>query len=498
MKNIILSKMYRLAGINHDNTNESFNRFKDLKNILHEYRENSKHKGLLFEELSSLIEKELIIGDNLKRKLKNINKPFADKLLQYLTSDKIPDRVQIDSVDLTNKDDKTLTGFYTDKQGNKKEKQFRVGKLLDYLNIPVSDFKTYEIEELISYLKKGSIADFKIVDGDDILWAYHCDNYDEGETMGSCMRYASAQKYLDIYTNNPDDVKCLVLINPINKKVRGRALLFFMDNGQTFMDKPYTINKEYNYLFNQYADEKGYSRIPNSTVTLTNGGNYDYYPYLDTFMYYNPNKGVLSTSSDSDYIKLQDTSGGFQDPGTYIDYGDHEGEYVDDDDAIWLDYRYQGRYIHGYAHIDDVIFTHDEPYLTEHTVQLFNGDFAFLGDSDIYYIDKGRYKGHHGHIDDIVFLNDEVYDGQTTTLDDIKECDDEFYSNTFFMKEDTVETYNDKTIYKGDAVKLYPKHYGEDSLAHIDETTEVKIKGFGDTYILSYDLDEFEEKNLID
>jgi hypothetical protein len=254
-----------------------------MKSLIKKLLLEESNKLLLFEELSLLIEKELVIGASLKKKLDNINKPFADKLLGYLSSDKIPDKVTIDSIDYTPDDDKTLTGYFKDREGGIKARKFKIGKLLDYIGIPTSEFKGYEIEELISHLKKGTTEDFKLVDGEDILKAYHCDNYDEGETMGSCMRYEAAQSYLKIYVDNPDSVKCLVLINPNNGKVRGRALIWHMDNDQYFMDRVYVTNEAYRNLFNIYKEENNITNRANSTVTLGNGGHYDEYPYMDRF-----------------------------------------------------------------------------------------------------------------------------------------------------------------------------------------------------------------------
>lgn len=469
-----------------------------LSKILNEIIK-TEHKHLLFEELSLLIEKEIKIGDNLKRKLKNINKPFADKLLQYLSSDKLPDRVQLDSIDVTPKDDKTLTGFYIDREGNQREKQYKVGKLLDYLNIPINDFKGYEIQELISYLKKGSTEDFKIVDGEDILWAYHCNNYDEGESMGSCMRYEAAQQYLGIYTDNPDDIKCLVLVNPNNNKVRGRALLFNMDNGQTYMDRVYVINAEYRHLFNQYAEENGYLRKPKSTVTLYNGGEYEYYPYMDTFMFYNPTDGVLSTGAEnSDYIKLQDTHGGNTPAGVELGYGSSEGEYVDEDEAYFISYRYDGHYYEGYVLWEDIIMVDDEAYLIEHTVRLTNGDDVFLGNDDFVQLGAGSRENEYAHIDDAVYLNDYHYDGVWVLYVDAIDCDEEFYDDVWFLEEDTVLTHNNARVYKDDVVDLYTDHYGSNKIAHVDEITRVKIKGFGFTYVLTDDVQAFKEDNLIE
>lgn len=476
---------------------------KFIKNVLYEHiNDNKILKEHLFSELSLLIEKQIQIGSSLKRKLGNINKPFADKLLGFLTSNQIPDNVTIDSIDYTKDDNKTLTGFFKDKDGNIKRRKFKIGKLLNYLGISSNEFKGYEIQELISHLKKGTTNDFKVVEGEYILWAYHCDNYDEGETMGSCMRYESAQKYLDIYIQNPDNIKCLVLVNPANNKIRGRALLFHMDNDQIYMDRVYTTNDEYKYLFNQYAENNNYTTNVgrNDTVTLSNDGSYEYYPYLDTFMYYSPDDGVLSTVKiDDGYIKLQDTHGGYSDDGVYVEYGRYEDEYIHEDDAIYLSYRTPYTYIEGYAHVDDVVAIDNDVYLDEHVVSLYDGENAFKYD-DIVEITHGAYEDEYARIDDVTTLNSNYYGEAYAHIDDVIDCDSEFYGDDseYFLSEDVIETYNDKYIYHGDAVKLYPPHYGDNAAAHVDDCSHVKIKGYGEAYILDDDMDEFENEGLLE
>jgi hypothetical protein len=470
-----------------------------MKNLIKKLVKEESNKLLLFEELSLLIEKELKVGTTLKKKLDNINKPFADKLLSYLNSDKIPDKVTIDYIDYTSDDDKTLTGYYEDREGNIKTRKFKVGKLLNYLGIGTNEFKGYELEELISHLKQGSTDDFKVVDGEDILKAYHCDNYDEGETMGSCMRYESAQSYLEIYVNNPDDVKCLVLFNPNNGKVRGRALLWHMDNDQWFMDRVYVTNNQYRNLFNLYKEEKNISSSANSTVTLENGGEYDEYPYMDTFEYYSPSNSELSTSADhEDSIKLQDTGGGYGPAGTMIDVGPSEGDVVDESEAYYVSYRTPNEYIEGFAHEDDIITIDGNVYLTDDCIKTYDGEWVFKYGDDAYVVEltAGRYEDEYAKLDDTVELEHNHYgEGQyITTEDNYEILDYDIYEIPYAFSDDTLETYNDKTILKSDAVKLYEPHYGDAAYAHPEDCTEVYIKDHGEVWVLDYDLDGFEEK----
>ncbi len=473
-----------------------------IKKLLRENIDETK-KSLLFEELSLLIEKELTIGPSLKKKLTNINKPFADKLLQYLTSDKIPDSVTFNAIDYASDDDKTLTVSFKDRDGNDKSRKFKVGKLLDYIGVPKNEFKGYEIEELISYLKQGTIEDFKVVQGEDILWAYHCNNYDEGENMGSCMRYEKAQEYLKIYADNPNEVKCLVLINPNNGKVRGRALLWHMDNDQYFMDKVYMTNDGYRNLFNLYKEKHNLSNRANSSVTLENGGKYDTYPYMDTFKFYTPDENILTTDTLNDgTIKLEDTGGGHSDAGVYIELGSHAGDSVDEDEALYLSYRTPNGYVDGYAHLDDVVFINDGAYLQDDCINTYYGESVFRYDDDNYIVEltAGRHKGEYAKLDDAIELENNYYgdDEYITTDDEYIGLDDDIYEIPFALSDDTIQTYNDKIIIKDDAIRLYEPHYGEYNYAHPDDATKVNIIGHGEAWVLDDDLDEFKDNGLIE
>ncbi len=468
-----------------------------IKKLLRE----ETNRLLLFEELSLLIEKQLTIGSGLKKKLNNINKPFADKLLGYLSSDKIPDTVTIDSIDYTSDDDKTLTGYFKDREGNEKIRKFKIGKLLNYLGIGTQEFKGYELEELISHLKQGTTEDFKVVEGEDILKAYHCDNYDEGESMGSCMRYESAQSYLKIYTDNPDSVKCLVLLNPSNGKVRGRALLWHMDNDEYFMDRVYMTNDAYRNLFNVYKEKYNISNRANSTVTLENGGEYSEYPYMDTFEYYTPDRDTLSTEAiNNDSIRLQDTHGGSTPAGVYIEYGDYEGQTIDEDEAFYLSYRTPSGYIEGYAHHNDIVGVDGEAYLIDDCITTYDGEWLFKYDGEWVELTAGRYDGEYAKLDDSIELESSHYgeNQYITREDDYIELDNNIYEIPYAFSYDTIQTYNDKIILKDDVIRLYQPHYGEYNISHPADCTKVDVKGHGEAWVLDDDLDEFKENGLIE
>lgn len=481
-----------------------------IKKLLNETIKETKGYKLLIErenrvkanKLLLILEKEIKVGDNLIKKLNNINTPIAKKLLAFFNSDKIKDSTNVDYVDYDRKNEKLITLGYTDMNGKVKERLFKINKLIKYLGSDINDIKDYEIEDLISHLKKADTSQLKMVEGDDILKAYHCENYEDGETMGSCMRFDYAQEYLKMYTENPDAVKCLVLLNPETNKVRGRALIWHMDNDQYFMDRVYTTNKEFNTYFNNYTEEHGISKRATSTVTLENGGEYDTYPYMDNFQYYNPESGTLSTDEDSDSIRLQDTRGGHSEPGVYIEYGDHEGETVDEDEAFYISYRTPDGYREGYAHQYDIVIIDDEVYLSDDCIKTYDDESIYKYDDESFPVEitAGRYEGEYAKLDDTVELEHNYYgEGQyITTEDDYIQLDDDIYEIPHALTDDTVETYTDKAILKADAIRLYESHYGEYNYGHPDEASKVDIKDYGEAWVLDDDLDEFQEKGLIE
>ena len=189
-----------------------------------------------------------------------------------------------------------------------------------------------EIDKLNDVFKQ-----FELVKGDRIKYWYNLNNYQFDSPIGqlgkSCMRYEKCQKYFDIYTQNPDVCSLLILKTEDGESIKGRALVWNLDNpqGTTYMDRIYTHEDSDIEIFKEYAQkngwyrkhynnyqESGYIYDPNGievalgelSVKLKKG-EYDYYPYLDSLKYYNTHTGELSTEETDDTIELTDTGGGY-------------------------------------------------------------------------------------------------------------------------------------------------------------------------------------------
>lgn len=204
-----------------------------------------------------------------------------------------------------------------------------VSKLIDENLIKAHSVKDVHIESFVNLYKSWfdtSNYTFKVVEGEEIREWYSARTYDMpslGTLWNSCMRYDERSKFLDLYCKN---LKMLVMINqtPDGPKLRARALLW--DNVEVIkptdrypayikvMDRIYTIFDSDVISMKKWAEENGYTpkfdqnskshqifdikgepQLISCKVNLT-FSKFKYYPYLDTFPFFNPDCGYLSNS----------------------------------------------------------------------------------------------------------------------------------------------------------------------------------------------------------
>jgi len=232
---------------------------------------------------------------------------------------------------------------------------------------PGEDIETF-VNLFKSTRRKGV---FEEVNGEDIKYWYLGDRYEEGggKLNNSCMRYNTAQDYIDFYAQNKNKVSLLILKDKKDSnKIKGRALLWKLNNpsGRTFMDRIYTtldfdvenfkeyaIKNKYLYKKQQSIDEYEdiVDPIDNSSkrvILLVNDMLHgDEYPYMDTLKYYNPETHQLTNDDGmfSYYYKLESTDGGYE---SSDEDENHEGEIWVERDGEWYD--------------EDDVFTCEECY----------------------------------------------------------------------------------------------------------------------------------------
>ena len=181
---------------------------------------------------------------------------------------------------------------------------------------------------------------FKVVEGNDIKKYYHKSQYEgeSGSLGSSCMRYDRCQNYLSIYTDNSQCKLLLLMSETDPDKICGRAILWEMEPYELstkVMERIYSIRTADEQLFKEWAiankywfksrqdfneytnfefhkeDETVETRQGEFSVQLDKKGDYSNYPYMDSFKYYDPSKGILYNSSNFDYeYELTDTEGG--------------------------------------------------------------------------------------------------------------------------------------------------------------------------------------------
>lgn len=164
----------------------------------------------------------------------------------------------------------------------------------------INIFSSHDME------RKEIFDNFKIVEGESIRKWYAENSYRKvsGELGNSCMRFKKCQSYLDIYTDNPEVCKLLVLLDD-QEKLIGRALLWTLIDGVKVIDRIYTIKDSLSQLFLRWSDNNGYKTLESwkQSSVKVKPIKYSKYPYMDNFCYYLPEKGILTNQYDFSAFK---------------------------------------------------------------------------------------------------------------------------------------------------------------------------------------------------
>lgn len=187
---------------------------------------------------------------------------------------------------------------------NKFRQESKIGRLISFR------FNNSTLERIVNRYKvkqklmKGDFDDlFRIVEGNDIKTWYNIRNYypGGGQLNSSCMRNVDPDRF-NIYAENPEVCKMLILLDERSGRLLGRALVWKTVSGRWFVDRPYCRFDDDRHLFDMYARHKGHlfydrDRERNLTVQLTKRPktNRKKNPYIDTFRYYNRFRGSLNT-----------------------------------------------------------------------------------------------------------------------------------------------------------------------------------------------------------
>ena len=251
------------------------------------------------------------------------------------------------------------------------------------------------------YDSKDSV-DLSVVQGEDIKTNYLEDNYLQimGQLGNSCMRYERCQSYLDIYVQNPEVCKLLVLKE--GGKVKGRALLWILSDGRKYIDRIYTIQDSDKNIFKDWAKKNGYDltydmSTSNEDIKVNlKVTSFSKYPYMDTFEYYDDQNGILyenlpEMDEDKQFLRLKNTGGGYETISSSREgqVRDIDGDWIDEDDARWCDD------VDGYVWYENAIWMDyigiyvsdraDTRYSEYHSDSFYPEDVVYNEETDDYY-----------------------------------------------------------------------------------------------------------------
>jgi len=298
------------------------------------------------------------------------------------------------------------------------------------LSLSNSDLEKF-VNNYKSTYDEGTDLGLELVEGEEIRHWYCFENYEkrDGQLGSSCMRQKRKSKFFDIYVKNPDACKLLILKSKEDEtKIKGRALVWRLDNGDYYQDRIYTHADHDFVSFEKWAKKKGMKYYSNNEydimkITLGTDGDfeYEYYPYMDTFKYYSPGEKILTNNESKfpnwGYQRLESVDGGFDpEDSVWSDWDDSfisardsietiDAGIMRKDQAIYVKFRdewYSPDYYNlVYSntdqethHIDDCVFSEildDWLFVTDDLIELEGGDYCSKDMEYLYFKSDDKY-----------------------------------------------------------------------------------------------------------
>jgi hypothetical protein len=371
---------------------------------------------------------KITISPELKELLNEISDSLVAQLLlkeDHLIEDLADDFVNF--ISLSKKDNTKISYLPKERsEGLTEEECFSTSKRImakpgGFVSKVFKNIPEKEVEKF-STLFRSEVTkpklNFKVVEGSEIKNYYHYSSYADrngGSLHASCMKHNSCQSFFDIYVDNPDICKMVLLFDSEDfaegdyydsNRIVGRALLWNFDSYK-LMDRIYTINDEkYQFYFKQWATKSGYlfktqqnwfntkffEKLGDKQQKLElslilKNKSFDYVPYMDTFKFMDY-EGVLYNyqPEGKNFYTLTDTG------GRKNGYDHLVTDFLDDvlryrGDAIRLDYLGKNKWTHpDNCRYSDVM---DRYILKDHCVKepnlndwIFNEEYSSNNDDE--------------------------------------------------------------------------------------------------------------------
>ena len=229
---------------------------------------------------------------------------------------------------------------------NEQRAEFKVAKLLKTIlgtlgmSITETELADFAQKYKAAFdLFRSGFGKFDIVEGPKISYWYKSDRYySQSGTLGnSCMKEKTPD-FFKIYTENPDVCRMVILYDNLGQyvngkymtlKIVGRAIVWTLESGETFMDRVYGTEDAVVDKFINFAKYKGwyYKQHQNRDIDTyllgPNGKNlklnlrvrakncrFDRYPYMDTLCYIDRDGKIITNKPSSGFISCRSTGGG--------------------------------------------------------------------------------------------------------------------------------------------------------------------------------------------
>ncbi len=319
---------------------------------------------------------------NISEKLRQIISNFRNKsvVASLLLEDTVfEDQLVTNPVDYlsTSNSDSTKISYLTKERVSKidqseiwstsKRYHSKPGSIISKIYKNISPREVENFSNLFRAFSDRKDFTFEVVKSD-IIKYYNQDSYTQcsGSLGNSCMKYDKCSKFLEMYLDNP--IVNMLIMKDSDGGLLGRALLWQFEERLSsedtkVMDRIYTINDEdYQFYFMNWAEDNGYlyKKRQNWSNTLQfikddkevecrlsiqlSDWNYSYYPYLDTFKWFDRSSGVLFnykpnyfTDSIEDFCLLMSADGSFLNSNS-LEFDSITKDWHHQGSLIWLSY----------------------------------------------------------------------------------------------------------------------------------------------------------------
>jgi hypothetical protein len=358
---------------------------------------------------------DILVSDELKSILSEIE---HDSLVaQILLKKRHPKESLVDDpinyISISTSDNTKISYLTSDRMSKMEESEYwsssrrfqaKPGSFVSkiFKDIPAKEVEKFS--NLYKTLTKRIKFNFEVVSGDDIKRYYLYDSYQSGGGTlgGSCMKHESSQKLLNIYSENPEKVSMLVMLDE-RGYLMGRALLWNFESHK-IMDRIYTIcDEDYAFLFKKWATDNGYlfkseQNWYNTLFFESIGGKkqqlklklslknseQDYYPYMDTFKFIDDDCNLYNYHPEVRF-KILCTTDGSKNNQDYLRFDGVDNVYRYSHETVYLDYLdiYTRSSNCNYSESNDCyILCKDAVWMEEARDYVFNDEYSEKNDKE--------------------------------------------------------------------------------------------------------------------